>query len=556
MSRVTREELLSLAEEYLTGTVNTNHDRGLLARRLYPFLEEYPGERFLPTLQTTEALIGWVIQPQFLNSSKSGRWLFLRALRGFSSWLFKRGIVEHNVHFYVNTEHVLRTGEIPDLVLKFNLQRAIARFETDCPPRSVKMKTTIRAAHQFNRYRNQRGNLEIFGEELLVGWLRVTSSSCTAKVTASLLHGLARFSESVGASSSLPDVRKWLAGYRSCRAVTRNLGDLSQVSRVRFRSGLSNLFESYLKFCEGRKMQLRCIEVHLRALDRIALGQGIGAPEELTRSMLLEFLEENEVTPATFNLRLSWLRGFRRYLIRKGVQLDWPGGLSPRPVPPFRPHLYSLSEIGQILETLEHLGRVGRRDAFYWRAVKLVVFLLYAGGMRLSEPIRLRIKDVIPDGHLLFIRETKFYKQRWVPLGPRAWQRLASYFEERCRRYPEKCAPGDPFFLSSRASFLSTSSLQGPFREALDTLRLKGRGTRSRPRLHDLRHTAAVHKLYQWYCQGKDVQNKLPLLSTYLGHVSLQSTEKYLHLTEDLLRLAGGNFRVSFEKIVGSVEVG
>lgn len=321
---------------------------------------------------------------------------------------------------------------------------------------------------------------------------------------------------------------------------------------MRFASGLSDWFESYLKFCEGRKMRLDCIEVNLRGLDRVALRHGVGAPEELTRLMLLEYLEENVPAPATFNQRLGRLRGFQLYLRRKGAELDWSSGLLSRPVPPFRPHLYTLGEVGQVLEALESLGKCGRRDSFYWSAMKIVVLLLYAGGMRLNEPLRLRIKDVKTDEGLLFIHNTKFYKQRWVPLGPRTCQRLTEYFKERCRRYPQKCAVDDPFFLNSRGGFIRTSCVEAAFREALDEIGLKGRGTRVRPRLHDLRHTMAVHKLYQWYSEGKDVQNKLPLLSAYLGHDRLEHTEKYLHLTEDLLRLAGGDFRASFEKTIGS----
>lgn len=69
--------------------------------------------------------------------------------------------------------------------------------------------------------------------------------------------------------------------------------------------------------------------------------------------------------------------------------------------------------------------------------------------------------------------------------------------------------------------------------------------------MHDLRHTLAVHRLYQWYAEGVDVQNKLPLLSAYLGHDRLEHTEVYLHLTEDLIRQAGRGFQASFEEIVG-----
>ena len=67
-------------------------------------------------------------------------------------------------------------------------------------------------------------------------------------------------------------------------------------------------------------------------------------------------------------------------------------------------------------------------------------------------------------------------------------------------------------------------------------------GACHQPRLHDLRHTFAVHRLTSWYQQGADVQKLLPHLSTYLGHVDIQSTQVYLTMTPELLDEAGKRF--------------
>ena len=95
--------------------------------------------------------------------------------------------------------------------------------------------------------------------------------------------------------------------------------------------------------------------------------------------------------------------------------------------------------------------------------------------------------------------------------------------------------------------------MRSEFARVIKELQITSRGSR-RPRLHDLRHTLAVHRLYKWYAEGCDVQNKLPLLSAYLGHDRLHHTEVYLHLTEDLIRQAGQNFQRSFEQVVGQWE--
>ena len=67
-------------------------------------------------------------------------------------------------------------------------------------------------------------------------------------------------------------------------------------------------------------------------------------------------------------------------------------------------------------------------------------------------------------------------------------------------------------------------------------------GARYQPRLHDLRHTAAVHRLIAWYRAGADVQRLLPHLATYLGHVDLASTQRYLTMTPELLQEASRRF--------------
>lgn len=320
--------------------------------------------------------------------------------------------------------------------------------------------------------------------------------------------------------------------------------------RTHFQSALAGWFEAFLEHQEARKMRLKRFQVELRRLDRLALRYRVQNPEQLTGAMLMEFLSENEPAPSTFNQRLAQLRVLRRFLQRQEVRLTWPTGLSSRPVPAFRPHLFTLAELGQLLQWFGDTSN-SRRNPFRWHGLKTVILLLYAAGMRLREPLRLRLCDVDLSRRLLFIDNTKFYKQRWVPVGERICQRLADYFEERCRVFPRRTSPEDALFLNALGRPFRTDVVERAFSDAREALELHGRGTRLWPRLHDLRHTMAVHRVYQWYSEGQDVQNKLPLLSAYLGHEQLQYTEAYLHLTEDLLRQAGGDFRVSFESVVG-----
>ena len=219
-------------------------------------------------------------------------------------------------------------------------------------------------------------------------------------------------------------------------------------------------------------------------------------------------------------------------------------------VRPFRPHIYTVQELGQILRALHRRSETSRHRV-HWLGAEEIVFLLYACGMRMSEPLKLRLQDVDLQERVLFIACTKFYKQRWIPLGAAACRRLAAYLQERNRAWPERCAAGDPFFLNLRGRAYSRPAVGAVFRGVVDELGIRSRGT-GLPRLHDLRHSCAVHRLYKWYADGADVQNRLPLLTTYLGHAKIVSTQAYLHLTEDLLRQAGRGFQAVFERVVPS----
>ncbi len=262
--------------------------------------------------------------------------------------------------------------------------------------------------------------------------------------------------------------------------------------------------------------------------------------------MVEEFLAGSQ--SRTRNARLSKLRALAKFLAPRGARLELPGWLT-APELPFRPHLYTLREVGSLLQSMRERGH--SRRAFHWLGLETIVFLLYACGMRRREPLGLRLQDVNLVERALFLHHTKFYKQRWVPLGGGAVRRLVYYLEQRQRAFPGRDGDTEPVFLNDNGRPFGSSVLEVAFLRVRRDLCLQSRGTRPEPRLHDLRHSLAVHRLYQWYAEGADVQNKLPLLSAYLGHDRLQHTEVYLNLTEDLIRQAGRNFQASFEQIVG-----
>jgi site-specific recombinase XerD len=532
-------------------------------QRFEAYAWDQQGRTFLHCLDRTDLLREYVQIPAFARMAPATRATAGFSLRGFTAWLLREGRTVHDVYHYVALAQIV-LGQIPEVWLQANLQVTILAFERQLRQRGERRCVPwVQAAHHFNLFRNRLPGSE--PREWLEELARSTSRLFRARqLWVGLEHFLEFWLERDGQGQDwLQDLRS----YRSRTAVLRVLmgpepTSLEELRKqpIPFHSGLAVWLAAFLEHRTQRRMWTAGLFYELQRLDRIAAEHQIQTPEQLTCAMLLDYLSDNDPAPATWNGRLAKLRGLARFLGRRGRKLTLPGRWLGRTPPAFRPHLFTLAEIGDLLATLRSLGeddsrvegraRGRRRCSFRWCGIETIVFLLYACGLRLREPVRLRVGDVDLNNRLLFLNDAKFYKQRWVPFGLRAAERLSHYRELRSEHVKDD-DPQRAFFLTASGRPIRPQAVEIAFRQALERLGLTCRGTRQRPRLHDLRHTLAVHKLYQWYSEGADVQNKLPLLSTYLGHDRMHHTEAYLHLTDDLLRQAGGNFRVAFEQVVG-----
>jgi integrase/recombinase XerD len=175
--------------------------------------------------------------------------------------------------------------------------------------------------------------------------------------------------------------------------------------------------------------------------------------------------------------------------------------------------------------------------------LRTLILLLYAAGLRLGEAVALNRGDVDLAAAVITIRRTKFYKSRLVPFGTHLGQALVRYAVTR-PGYVARSPQGDaPFFTTRTGARVKKTTIQGAFQRLREHTGIRRPdGGRCHPRLHDLRHTFAIHRLTSWYRQGADVQNLLPHLSTYLGHASLRGTQVYLSMTPELLHEAAARF--------------
>ncbi len=160
----------------------------------------------------------------------------------------------------------------------------------------------------------------------------------------------------------------------------------------------------------------------------------------------------------------------------------------------------------------------------------LLLRILYGCGLRISEALHLTLQDINLTKGSLYIRNTKFNKERILP--------MADSLTERCREYCKNVDignMGNPYiFPSPYGGHYSEATIYSLFREVLRQARISHLGRGKGPRIHDFRHVFAVNCLKKWVMDGKDLNNCLPYLSAYLGHEDMRGSQRYLRLTADL----------------------
>jgi integrase len=306
-----------------------------------------------------------------------------------------------------------------------------------------------------------------------------------------------------------------------------------------FSSAIASSISSLVAMRQSLGYEDESFVKRLRLFDHFLVDRCWAAPS-LTREVIVEWVSSGEVQPSTRALRSQAMKVLARYIAQTmpdsyvpGPSFGWQRQSS------FRPHIYTVAEIEALLDGAATLPPAGSLRPLVNSAI---LGLLYCSGLRVSEALALTIGDVDLTSAVVTVRDSKFHKSRAVPLHPDGVGALQRYRHDRDQRRHRTEADA-PFFINQRGVGCSYSSTVGTFLGIARRAGLRGPpGTRG-PRIHDLRHTFAVHRLLDWYRDGGDVQLRLPLLSTYMGHVSLVSTQVYLEITAELLAEAARRFR-------------
>ena len=294
----------------------------------------------------------------------------------------------------------------------------------------------------------------------------------------------------------------------------------------------------YVDLNQSMGMRFHVDAAILHAFQRHAGDLDLAA---ISPEVMVAFLQPRQRVTSTWLMKHRALRRFYQHGITRGLVVRSPvPTVVPRVTETFVPHIYSDEELRRLLAGVEAQTR-DARCTIAAPTFRAFLLLLYGTGLRLGEALALRREDVDLRAGMILIRDGKFYKSRHLPIGPRLTHALAEYVDAvaTCRG-PDSTA----FFVNRRGRSIPHQTVRCNFSSLRKRVQVHGR-------VHDLRHTFAVHRLLAWYREGADVQRRLPHLSTYLGHARIACTQRYLTMIPELLEQASLRFETYARGEVG-----
>jgi site-specific recombinase XerD len=254
------------------------------------------------------------------------------------------------------------------------------------------------------------------------------------------------------------------------------------------------------------------------------------------------FLEGHAPLTSFWFSKYHTLNAFYRYALARKYCSSSPLPLNkPQKPEPFQPYIYTNRDIERLIDAADS------RHRYVWllepHTVRTLLLLLYGTGLRISEALYIKLNDFDADAGILTVRQTKFFKSRFVPVGSDLSNILRNYIDRQWSEHIR--AETTPLLGTCRGEPIRRQTAELVFKRLREEAGVsRSKDARYQPRLHDLRHTFAVVRLVTWYREGKNVQRLLPHLSTYLGHARLVDTQRYLTMTIKLLEEASNCFEL------------
>jgi integrase len=315
-----------------------------------------------------------------------------------------------------------------------------------------------------------------------------------------------------------------------------------------FSSGIAAVLQRYVGMKRALGRQFNSATHALQSLDRL-LAKGEYA--DLNATAFSAWCKAQEhLASGVRRVRMLEVHAFCLY--RRRTE---PGCFLPDPqiFPPYhqrlRPHIFTVSEVARLLKAAA--GMKGNPSTpLRPELTRLAIVLLFTTGIRRGELLNLTEGDYNRQERTLHIRRTKFYKSRLLPLHEGIANEIEQYLAARAKLKLPSLATTPLMWNATRGGRAYTGTgISYCIKPLLLQCGIKAASGLS-PRIHDFRHSFAVNALLRWYRAGADVDAKLQLLATYLGHGSALSTHHYLHFIEPMRAAASKRFATLYGSLI------
>lgn len=298
---------------------------------------------------------------------------------------------------------------------------------------------------------------------------------------------------------------------------------------VVFGSILGPAMQAYINVKRQQNTGVDSLIVVLKELDRMREVKRL-SHITLTRDIYLKWFDAlGSCQESTRCTKALIFKQFAQYLCLIG----FPSYVPPqprRPHPNHVPHIYSEEEIGRIFSAIDNTLLECKHNTTCLIALPTIFRFLYYCGARVGEVLEVKNEDVDLERGVVILKRTKNRKHRLIPLNEQMTEVLCTYLHYRDKMPISSAVPESYLFTNHRGEKLSTSAVYIRFKETLRRCGIFHKGHGDGPRVHDLRHTFAVHSVHYMVKSGLDIYTAWPILSTLLGHKDIYATEHYIRL--------------------------
>lgn len=298
-----------------------------------------------------------------------------------------------------------------------------------------------------------------------------------------------------------------------------------------YRSVLAPYMRSLLEVKASAGMSAQRMKWILLEFDDFAVTENLADPH-ITSDFITKWRKtRNADCDRTIYAKYSVWHQMTILMSRRGCPCHIPQ-LPKQPQPDFTPYIFTESQMAAIFAASDAYRLYDVRMGTALFSMPALLRMLYGTGARISEALSVANEDVQLEQGYIHLRKTKNGSERVVPVSESLRRVLSEYVSYRDRMpVVGISSAGHTFFVKGDGTAFHANTVYQFFRKLLEQCGIPFRGNHHGPRVHDLRHTYAVHSLVQVVHNGVDLYTGLPILSACMGHHSLSATEQYVRLT-------------------------